>query len=73
MVARWITGIVSGVFVWFVVYFLLALLLRSMFDGLKPWDTVVGFVVPAFIGLLAGIHSLKTSIRGKRGDPEQNA
>jgi hypothetical protein len=62
MATRWISGFAGGLFIALAVFFLLTLALGRIFEGLQPWDTVVGFVLPVLLGLLAGFHSFKRSV-----------
>jgi hypothetical protein len=63
MVKRYVAGLSSGLLVAFLVYFLLGLVLRNRVEGMRPWDTVVGFVLPHLLGLLADIQSFRRSVR----------
>ena len=63
---RWIVGIVGGLFVWLVVSMFVGFFLRNIFAGVKPLDTIIGFVLPIVLGLLAGIYSFKRSVWPKQ-------
>jgi F0F1-type ATP synthase assembly protein I len=70
---RWIVGIVGGLLVFIAVTMLLGFFLRNVFEGVKPWDTLVGLILPVLLGLLAGIQSFRRSVwpkesrQGNRG------
>ena len=73
---RWATAIISGLLIGCLTFFLLGILLGRMFDGVPPWDTVAGVIVPVVLGLLAGCHSFRRSLlAGREGEqpaePEQ--
>lgn len=55
--ARYITGIVGGLFIAFAAFFLTGLLLGRVFEGQGAIDRLVGFWIPALCGLLAGLHT----------------
>ncbi|NLX14828.1 MAG: hypothetical protein GXY44_14425 [Phycisphaerales bacterium] len=60
--ARIVVGIIGGLFVFVVVTLVLGFLLRNLFDGIDPLDTLIGFILPVVLGLLAGIHSFRKSL-----------
>ena len=69
---RLIVGIIGGTFVAVVVCMFSAFFLRSMFGGMPVLDVVFGLVIPIVLGLLAGAHSFRASVRrvGNNGRAE---
>jgi hypothetical protein len=64
--ARWMTGIIDGLFVSLLVFIFLAFCLGRAFEGVRFLDVAVGYVLPLLPGLIAGILSFRRSVR-----PEQ--
>ena len=65
MVARVVVGIIGGLFVFVIVTLILGFFLRNLFDGFEPLDTLVGFILPIVLGLLAGVESFRRSVWSK--------
>lgn len=60
--ARYITGIVGGVFIALVAFLLMGLVLGRMFEGQGTLDRLVGTGIPALGAILAGFHTFHRSV-----------
>ncbi len=67
MAARVVVGIIGGLFVFAVVTLILGFLLRNIFEGIGPWGTLIGWILPILSGLLAGVASFRKSVWPKNG------
>ena len=62
MASRVVVGIIGGLFVFVAVMLILGFVLRNIFEGIGPWGTFIGWILPILLGLLAGVASFRKSV-----------
>ena len=61
---RYVVGIIGGFFIFFMVTSISAFFLGRMFGEMGTiYDVIPSVVAPLIIGLLAGIHSFRATVR----------